>query len=118
MAASRTPEPTAEDALYLRIITRLAAAGVAVGDAASRGAVVVAQAAYDGAGYVTESVETALGGAKDASLFFRVPSGLRNNLKRLAAERERRMEELLTEALVDLLIKHGKLLPGPKDPAA
>lgn len=114
MAKHRRDTPPDEDALYLRIITRLTSAGVAVGGVAVRGAEVVAQAAADGASYVTDTVESALGGAKDAQLFFRVPSGLRHNLKRLAAERDRKMEDLLTEALVDLLIKHGRLLPSPK----
>lgn len=110
MAKNRRDQPPDEEALYLRILGRLSEAGVAVG----RGAGVVAQAAADGAGYVTDTVESALGGAKDAQLFFRVPSGLRQNLKRLAAESDRKMEELLTEALVDLLVKHGRLLPSPE----
>lgn len=137
MAKKSRDQPPDEDALYLRLIARLAAAGVAVGDVAARGAGmaargaevaargagvvargagVAARGAQAAAGSVTETVESALSGAKDAQLFFRVPGGLRHNLKRLAAERDRKMEDLLTEALVDLLIKHGRLLPSPKGP--
>lgn len=112
---SRTPPPddTAE-ALFQRVLGQLRAAGYAVGDAALRGGQRVADAVQRGTGMAAQTVEDALSGAKDAQLFFRVPSGLRSNLKALAADEDRKMEELLTEALVDLLVKKGRLLPSPR----
>lgn len=107
MAKTPPPENPTEEAIFQRVFDRLLSAGYVVGEAAMRGGRQVAGAA----GYVAETVEQALSGAKDAQLFFRVPSGLRNNLKQLAAQRGQKMEELLTEALVELLIKHGRLLP-------
>jgi hypothetical protein len=44
-----------------------------------------------------------------AQLLFRVPEGLRDEVKRLALDEKRPMDELLTEAVLDLLIKHGRL---------
>ena len=111
MAKTPPPETPTEEAVFQRVLDRLLAAGYVVGDAALRGGRQVAGAVSSSAGYVAETVEQALSGAKDAQLFFRVPSGLRNNLKQLAAQRGQKMEELLTEALVELLIKHGRLLP-------
>ena len=44
-----------------------------------------------------------------AQLLFRVPESLRDDVKRLALDEKRQMDELLTEAVLDLLIKHGRL---------
>jgi hypothetical protein len=44
-----------------------------------------------------------------AQLLFRVPESLRDDIKRLALDEKRQMDELLTEAALDLLIKHGRL---------
>jgi hypothetical protein len=41
-------------------------------------------------------------------LLFRVPESLRDEVKRLALDEKRQMDELLTEAVLDLLIKHGR----------
>ena len=43
-----------------------------------------------------------------AQLLFRVPESLRDDVKRLALDEKRQMDELLTEAVLDLLIKHGR----------
>ena len=48
-------------------------------------------------------------GQRGAQLLFRVPESLRDEVKRLALDEKRDMEELLTEAVLDLLIKHGRL---------
>ena len=112
---SRKPPPDDNaEALFQRVLGQLRAAGYAVGDAAMRGGQRMADAMQRGAGFATQTVEDALSGAKDAQLFFRVPSGLRSNLKALAAHEDRKMEDLLTEALVDLLVKKGRLLPSPR----
>ncbi len=110
---SRKPPPDDNaEALFQRVLGQLRAAGYAVGDAAMRGGQRMADAMQRGAGFATQTVEDALSGAKDAQLFFRVPSGLRSNLKALAAHEDRKMEELLTEALV---LKPGRVDDGGKN---
>ncbi len=44
-----------------------------------------------------------------AQLLFRVPEHLRDDVKRLALDEKRQMDELLTEAVLDLLLKHGRM---------
>ena len=44
-----------------------------------------------------------------AQLLFRVPEHLRDDVKRLAVDEKRQMDELLTEAVLDLLLKHGRM---------
>ena len=41
-------------------------------------------------------------------LLFRVPESLRDEVKRLAIDEKRRMDELLTEGVLDLLLKYGR----------
>lgn len=130
-----------EEALFQRILSRLQAAGgaaargtTAAGHAAASAAQAAGGAAINrggrvagavvgavtaGAAFATETAHDALNGVRDAQIFFRVPSSLRTNIKLLAAEEGRNMDELLREALVDLLVRKGRLLPAPeKDPEA
>ena len=44
-----------------------------------------------------------------AQVLFRVPEHLRDDVKRLAWDEKRQMDELLTEAVLDLLLKHGRM---------
>ncbi len=43
-----------------------------------------------------------------SQLLFRVPESLRDDVKRLAVDEKKQMDELLIEAVVDLLIKYGR----------
>lgn len=43
-----------------------------------------------------------------AQLLFRVPESLRDEVRRLSMDEKRQMDELLTEAVLDLLLKHGR----------
>jgi phage-related protein len=43
-----------------------------------------------------------------AQMLFRVPESLRDEVKRLAVDEKRQMDELLTEGVLDLLIKYGR----------
>ncbi len=43
-----------------------------------------------------------------AQILFRVPESLRDEVKRLSLDAKRPMDELLTEAVLDLLIKNGR----------
>lgn len=43
-----------------------------------------------------------------AQLLFRVPESLRDEVRRLSVDEKRQMDELLTEAVLDLLLKHGR----------
>lgn len=43
-----------------------------------------------------------------AQLLFRVPESLRDEVRRLAVDKKRQMDELLTESVLDLLIKYGR----------
>ena len=78
----------------------------------------VAASAKDAAGYST-TVFTALTAQRIvesrrnkeepiAQLLFRVPESLRDEVKRLSVDEKRQMDELLTEAVLDLLLKHGR----------
>lgn len=42
-------------------------------------------------------------------LLFRVPASLRDEVKRLALDEKRQMEELLTEGVLDLLLKYRRM---------
>ena len=44
-----------------------------------------------------------------AQVLFRVPEHLRDDVKRLALDEKRQMDELLTEAVLDLLLKHNRM---------
>ena len=43
-----------------------------------------------------------------AQLLFRVPESLRDEVRRLSVDEKRQMDELLTEAALDLLLKYGR----------
>ncbi|MFT8953331.1 MAG: hypothetical protein ABF979_13790 [Gluconobacter sp.] len=44
-----------------------------------------------------------------AQILFRVPEHLRDDVKRLALDEKRQMDELLTEAVLDLLLKYYRM---------
>ncbi len=78
----------------------------------------VAASAKEAAGYST-TVFTALTAQRIvesrrnkeepiAQMLFRVPESLRDEVRRLSVDEKRQMDELLTEAVLDLLLKHGR----------
>ena len=88
-------------------------------DAAGGAAVWAAASVKDAAGYSTTML-TALTAQRIvesrrnkeepvAQLLFRVPESLRDEVKRLSVDEKRQMDELLTEAVLDLLLKHGRM---------
>lgn len=48
------------------------------------------------------------GGEPVSQLLFRVPESLRDEVKRLAVDEKKQMDELLIESVVDLLSKYGR----------
>ena len=80
--------------------------GKVAGDAASQ----IAEYAKNATQFARKIVESRRSGQEPiAQLLFRVPENLRDDVKRLALDERRQMDELLTEAVLDLLIKHGRL---------
>ena len=51
-----------------------------------------------------------LGNEPVAQILFRVPESLRDEVKRLSIDSKRQMDELLTEGVLDLLVKYGRNL--------
>lgn len=130
----------AEEALFERLLRRLGEVKQTAFDGAGTAAfaaVDVAGSAAANVGYAAGAVGKVAGGAAGqiadyaknvaelaskivkgrrsgqepiAQLLFRVPESLRDEVKRLALDEKRQMDELLTEAVLDLLIKHGRLL--------
>jgi hypothetical protein len=70
---------------------------------------------------VKQILEARRSGAEEkAQILFRVPASLHKQIKQLALDKNCAMDELLIEAVVDILAKNGRLfrLEGPAAPPA
>jgi len=98
------------------------AAGGAIGNAAGQVAAFAAAVVVDTADAASRIVAARRSGDEPVSqVLFRVPESLRDDIKLLSVTTKRPMEELLTEAVLDLLLKYQRrprLLEAPSIPRA
>jgi hypothetical protein len=85
------------------------AAGEAVGHAA--------EAAYGGVASAADAVVEKVKEARDVAVMFRVSQQIRAQLKALAAREHTTVDKLMNEAVTELLIRKGYLLPPPQKDA-
>lgn len=86
-------------------IAGVAAAASAIGSAASR--------AYEGAKNATGAVAETVKEVRDVAVMFRVTREMRAQLKGLAAREHTTVDQLMNDAVRDLLVKKGYLIEAP-----